>query len=88
MGNFDNGPSSFWYNQIQRELDRRFNDMQDQMNRRFTDIDKDNDEIKKRIIILEGAPRDSFRIYIVPILTAIVTALILSFLVRQGVVTK
>lgn len=81
-------PPNFWFLQLQRELDRRFGDLKTENDRRFDGIDRDNDDIKKRIEKLEGAPRDSYRTYIVPVLTAIVTAIVLSFLVKQGVVTK
>lgn len=80
--------SGFWFTQMQQQIDRRFTDMQRELDRRFTDVDRDNEDIQKRLDRLEGAPKDSFRAYVVPILTAIITAIILSFLVRQGVVTK
>lgn len=80
--------NDFWFTQMQRELDRRFTDVKEEMNRRFTDVDKDNSEIKRRLDRLEGAPKDSFRAYAVPVITAIITAIILSFLVSRGVVTK
>lgn len=82
------GPNEWILNYVQQQLDRRFNDMQADIDRRFNNVDKDNEDIKKRIDRVEGAPKDSFRTYIVPVLTAIVTALVLSFLVKQGVVTK
>lgn len=82
------GPNEFWYSQLQSQLDRRFSDMSRDLDRRFNAVDKDNEDIQKRLDRLEGAPRDSFRTYFVPVLTAIITAIVLSFLVSRGVVTK
>lgn len=82
------GPNEFYINYVQQQIDRRFSDMQSDLDRRFNNVDKDNEDIKKRLDRLEVAPRDSFRAYVAPILIAIITAVILTFLVGQGVVAK
>lgn len=89
------GPNEFYLNMVQSQLDRRFADMTkdldrrfSEMDRRFNTIDMEIRDIKTKVDKIEDAPKDTFRAYATPILVSIITAILLAFLVRQGVVTK
>lgn len=82
------GPNEFYLNYVQQQLDRRFGDMKDEMNRRFNDIDEDMRDLKIKVTKIEGVPKDNFRVYIAPVLISIVTAILIAFLLKQGVVAE
>jgi hypothetical protein len=78
----------FYYQFYQRELDRRFEDLKNSIDQRFSTIDGDIKELKSDVKKIENAPKDTFRAYVTPIITALITAIVLTYLVSQGVTTK
>jgi len=89
------GPSEFYINLVQQQLDRRFSDLEKDLDRRFVEVNRRFSaqdlvigEIKTNINKIEESPKDTFRAYVTPILVAVITALILTFLIKQGVVTS
>lgn len=78
-----------WYYEFyRRELDRRFDSLQSNIDTRFSSIDREIKDIKTDVQKLEDKPKDNFRAYVTPVITALITALILTYLVSQGVVSK
>lgn len=86
------GPNEFYVSLVQQQLDRRFSDLSRELDRRFTemdrrfnDVDGDVKEIKTKIEKLEDVPKQNFRVYVTPIIVSLITAILLAFLVKQGV---
>jgi hypothetical protein len=82
------GPNEFYVGLVQQQLDRRFSDLEKDLDRRFNTVDANIKEIKEDIGKLESSPKDTFRAYVTPILVAVITAIVLTFLIKQGVVNQ
>jgi hypothetical protein len=89
------GPNEFYVRLVQDQLDRRFTDLNSDLNRRFEEVnrrfttqDKAIEDVNKKIDKLEDGPKDTFRTYITPVIVAVITALVLTFLISRGVATQ
>lgn len=92
MTGAQSGPNEFYVGLVQQQLDRRFSDLSrdldrrfSEMDRRFNDVDGDIGDVKKKIEKLEDVPKQNFRAYVTPIIVSLITAILLAFLVKQGV---
>lgn len=75
----------FLITSLQNQIDRRFTEMRQEIERRFTDIDRDIQKLSDKVDKVEKAPGDNFKIYILPVIISVVSALIIAFAVRLGV---
>lgn len=70
------------------EVGRMIRNLREDLDRRFNDQDKRFDKIEQQIEHIKERPTESFRVYILPLLTAVVGALIVFYLTAQGVTPR
>lgn len=67
------------------EVGRMLESIQEQIDRRFREHNEKLDKFEKKIDLLENRPKDSFRMYVLPILTSVIAAILILLITQGGI---